>query len=196
MTTKFCDSGIEGLNLVNIMKTDIAVFGGGCFWCTEAIFKELRGVHSVTPGYAGGDTPSPTYEEVSNGNTGHAEVIRIEFDPTVISYHDLLDVFMHTHDPTTRNQQGNDVGTQYRSIILYTSETQQSDAQLFMQELQSTKEFLRSNIVTELQPLVNFTEAENYHKDYYANNESQPYCQIVISPKLAKLRAKYREKLM
>ena len=177
------------------MKTEIAIFGGGCFWCTEAIFTELRGVHSITPGYAGGETPNPTYEEVSSGTTGHAEVIRIEFDPSIIPYHDLLDVFMHMHDPTTPNQQGNDVGTQYRSIILHTSEAQHSEAQLFMQELQSTEEFLHRKIITELKPLVNFTEAENYHKDYYAKNESQHYCQIVISPKLAKLRAKYREKL-
>ena len=176
-------------------QIETAVFGSGCFWCTEAIFTELRGVLSVTPGYAGGETPNPTYEDVSGGTTGHAEVIRIEFDPSIIPYHDLLDIFMHMHDPTTPNQQGNDVGTQYRSIILYISETQQSEAQLFIQELQSAEEFLHRKIVTELKPLVNFTEAENYHKDYYAKNESQPYCQIVISPKLAKLRAKYREKL-
>ncbi len=177
------------------MKTEIAIFGGGCFWCTEAIFTELRGVVSVTPGYAGGDTPNPTDEDVSNGTTGHAEVIQIEFDPSIIPYHDLLDIFMHTHDPTTPNQQGNDVGSQYRSIILYTSEAQHSEAQVFLQELQSAEEFLQRKIVTELQPLVNFTEAEHYHKDYYAKNTNQPYCQIIISPKLAKLRAKYREKL-
>jgi peptide-methionine (S)-S-oxide reductase len=177
------------------MKTEIAIFGGGCFWCTEAIFTELRGVLSLTPGYAGGDTPNPTDEAVSSGTTGHAEVIRIEFDPSIIPYHDLLDIFMHTHDPTTPNQQGNDVGSQYRSIILFTSEAQHSETQLFLQELQSTEEFNHKKIVTELQPFANFTEAENYHKDYYAKNERQPYCQIVISPKLAKLRAKYREKL-
>lgn len=177
------------------MKTEIAIFGGGCFWCTEAIFKRLRGVFSVTPGYAGGTTTHPTYEDVSGGTTGHAEVIRIEFDPGIIPYHDLLDVFMHTHDPTTPNQQGNDVGSQYRSIILYTSEDQHGEVRLFIQELQSTKEFLHRKIVTESKPLVNFTEAENYHKDYYAKNEGQPYCRIVISPKLAKLPAKYREKL-
>ena len=177
------------------MKTEIAIFGGGCFWCTEAIFKELRGVLSVTPGYAGGSMARPTDEDVSGGITSHAEVIRIEFDPSIIPYHDLLDIFMHMHDPTTPNQQGNDVGSQYRSIVLSTSDAQRSEAQSLIHKLQSTEEFLHRKIITELKPLVNFTEAENYHKDYYAQNESQPYCQIVISPKLAKLRAKYREKL-
>ena len=177
------------------MKTEIAIFGGGCFWCTEAIFKELRGVVSVTPGYAGGTTPHPTYEEVSSGTTGHAEVIRIEFDPRIIPYCDLLDVFMHTHDPTTPNQQGHDVGTQYRSLILYTSEAQWVEAKSFIYELQSTNEFMSRKIVTELKPLVRFSEAENYHKGYFAKNRSQPYCQIVISPKLTRLRTQYGARL-
>jgi peptide-methionine (S)-S-oxide reductase len=177
------------------MKTEIAIFGGGCFWCTEAIFKELRGVVSVNPGYAGGTTPHPTYEEVSSGTTGHAEVIRIEFDPRSIPYRDLLDVFMHTHDPTTPNQQGNDIGTQYRSTIFYVSDPQKEIVQQYIGELQGTDEFRGKKIITELIPFTDFTEAEPYHKDYYARNENQPYCQIVISPKLAKLRTKYREKL-
>ncbi len=177
------------------MKADVAIFGGGCFWCTEAIFKELKGVLRVTPGYAGGGLPHPTYDQVSSVQTGHAEVIKVEFDPDVIPYHDLLDIFMHTHDPTTPDQQGNDIGSQYRSIILYTSGSQQSDARELIHNLQSAPEFQGRPIVTEIQPLTTFIEAETYHKNYYAKNKDQPYCQIVISPKLAKLRAKYSERL-
>lgn len=177
------------------MKTELAFFGGGCFWCTEAIVQKLQGVLSVTPGYAGGHTPNPTYEQVCSGTTGHAEVIKIEFDPAVIPYHDLLEIFMHTHDPTTLNQQGNDVGSQYRSIILYTSEIQRDIALRLTEELESSPEFQGQKIVTELKPFTTFIEAESYHKDYYANNKDQPYCQIVISPKIAKLRAKYSERI-
>ena len=177
------------------MKTEIAIFGGGCFWCTEAIFKELRGVLSVTPGYAGGTTTNPTYEDVSGGTTGHAEVIRIEFDPSIIPYHDLLDIFMHMHDPTTLNKQGFDVGTQYRSIILYTSDSQLNEAQSYLQSLRSTEAFSHKPIVTELKQLSTFTKAEDYHVNYYALNTYQPYCQLIISPKLAQLRAKYSERL-
>ncbi len=177
------------------MKTDVAIFGGGCFWCTEAIFQKLRGVLDVTPGYAGGGVPHPIYEQVPSGQARHAEVIRIEFDPDVIPYRDLLDIFMHTHNPTTPDQQGNDIGSQYRSIILYTSDKQQKEAHELIHNLQSSPEFQGRPIVTEIHPLTTFIEAETYHKDYYAKNKDQPYCQIVISPKLAKLRAKYSERL-
>jgi len=170
---------------------EIAVFGGGCFWCTEAVFDELRGVFSVMPGYAGGTVPDPTYDQVSSGETGHAEVVRLKFDPKVISYDDLLTVFFATHDPTTPNRQGNDVGPQYRSIILYTTETQKRDAEAFLSELNKDG----APAVTEVAPLEQFYPAEEYHRDYYKNNSSQTYCQLVISPKLEKLKKRYNELL-
>lgn len=165
----------------------IAVFGGGCFWCTEAVYSELKGVISVMPGYAGGTTPNPTYEQVCSGNTGHAEVIRIEYEPDKISYNDLLTVFFATHDPTTLNRQGGDVGTQYRSVILYTDETQKSEAEAFIKKLSEDGE----KVVTELKPLESFYEAEDYHRQYYLKNSSAPYCQLVINPKLEKLKEKF-----
>ncbi len=171
-------------------KTEIAVFGGGCFWCTEAVFSELRGVVSVLPGYAGGDTAHPTYEQVSSGTTGHAEVIKIEFDPSQISYRDLLTVFFATHDPTQLNRQGADVGTQYRSIILTTTEEQERQARAFIAELDDTK-----HIVTEIASLRDFTQAEEYHREYYFKNSTAPYCQVVISPKIEKLKKRYGELL-
>ena len=168
----------------------IAIFGGGCFWCTEAVFEELRGVISIIPGYAGGTTENPTYEEVSSGRTGHAEVIKIEYDAGQISYQDLLTVFFATHDPTTPNQQGNDRGTQYRSMILYTDDGQKTQAQDFIKKLnESTSE--GKPIVTEIKPFGRFYDAENYHHEYYRNNKFQPYCQIVINPKLKKLEEKF-----
>ncbi len=176
------------------MKTEIAVFGGGCFWCTEAVFSMLNGVISVKAGYAGGDSLNIDYESVSRGDTGHAEVIQIEFDPSVIPYRDLLDVFFHTHNPTTMNQQGADTGTQYRSIILYTSEEQKIAAENFISELENVGEF-KDFIVTEIKPLHEFYEAEDYHQNYFARNIEAPYCQVVISPKLTKLRQKYGTKL-
>lgn len=169
---------------------EIAIFGGGCFWCTEAVFQNLRGVKKVTSGYAGGQMNDPTYEDVSNGDTGHTEVIQIEFDPSIISYATLLEVFWHTHDPTTRNQQGADVGTQYRSIILTTSEDQAKTAKQSKQEQEHSGEF-RGPIVTEIQPLDRFYPAESYHQDYYASNPNKPYCQVVISPKLSKVMKEY-----
>lgn len=172
------------------MPKETAVFGGGCFWCTEAVFKELRGVLSVLPGYAGGHTEHPTYTQVCGGNTGHAEVIKIEYDPAQIKYEDLLTVFFAAHDSTTLNRQGNDVGTRYRSIILYTSEEQKQKAEDFIVGLNaSAKE--GSPVVTEVKPLEKFYEAENYHRDYYAQNKDQPYCQIVIQPKLEKVQKKF-----
>ncbi len=170
-------------------QKETAVLGEGCFWCTEAIFNELKGVHSVLPGYAGGTMPNPTYEQVSDGNTGHAEVSKIEFDPSQISYRDLLTVFFATHDPTTPNRQGNDVGPQYRSIILYTSEVQKQEAEAFIARLNESG----SRVVTEVKPLETFYEAEDYHHRYFEKNPSQPYCQLVISPKLEKLKAKFHE---
>lgn len=176
------------------MRTEVAVFGGGCFWCTEAVFQQLRGVVSVVPGYTGGERENPNYDSVSMGNTGHAEVIKIEFDPEVIQYRDLLEVFFHTHNPTTMNQQGGDVGTQYRSIILYTSDAQRVAAENLISELENAGEF-KDQIITELKPLEKFYAAEDYHKEYFAKNSDAPYCQVVISPKLRKLREKYGEKL-
>jgi len=176
------------------MNKEIAVFGGGCFWCTEAVFKMLQGVSSVLPGYAGGTKPNPTYAEVSGGNTGHAEVIRIEYDPKKIKFSDLLTVFFASHDPTTVNRQGNDVGTQYRSVIFYISEKQKEDAHAFIRDLNASSRQGKT-IATEVAPLKEFYEAENYHKDYYANNKSQPYCEIVINPKLQKVQEKFAELL-
>jgi len=168
----------------------VAVFGGGCFWCTEAVFDELRGVKSVMSGYAGGNTKNPTYEEVCGGRTGHAEVIKIDFDPTEIAFKDLLTVFFATHDPTTLNRQGNDVGTQYRSAIFYATEEQKREAEAFIKELNDSKAFGKP-VVTTLEPLGEFYEAEDYHQKYYANNPYQPYCQYMIPPKLNKLHKQF-----
>ncbi len=175
-------------------KTEIAVFGGGCFWCTEAIFQQLKGVISITSGYAGGSMTNPSYYEVSSGKTGHAEVINIEFDPQIIPYRDLLDVFFHTHNPTTLNAQGNDVGTQYRSIILYTNESQKKTAEGSLEKLKKSHEY-DGEIVTEIKPLGEFYRAEGYHKDYFIKHQDEPYCQLIISPKLQHLREKYGNKL-
>ena len=175
-------------------RTEVAVFGGGCFWCTEAVFDELRGVLSVVSGYAGGTVNDPTYEQVCGGGTGHAEVIRIEFDPEQISFRDLLIVFFATHDPTTLNRQGNDVGTQYRSAILYANEEQKQHAESFIKELEGAGSFDKP-ITTTLEPLIDFYPAENYHQKYYANNPFQPYCQVMIPPKLRKLRKQFMELL-
>ncbi len=169
------------------MNKEIAVFGGGCFWCTEAVFSELRGVLSVMPGYAGGEKPNPTYEQVCGGDTGHAEVIQIEFDPEQISYEDLLTVFFATHDPTTRNRQGNDVGTQYRSTVMYTTPEQKTDAERVIAKLNESGD----KVVTELVPLDIFYQAEEYHREYFKNHPEQAYCQLVINPKLEKLQKKF-----
>lgn len=176
------------------MQTQVAVFGGGCFWCTEAVFKMLKGVVSVSPGYAGGEKINPTYEEVSAGNTGHAEVIRIEYDPTEISYENLLTVFFGSHDPTTRNRQGNDVGTQYRSVIFYTTEDQQAEALRFIKNINESNS-KGDPIVTEVAPLTSFYNAEDYHKDYYAKNTNNSYCELVINPKLEKVQKQFADLL-
>lgn len=168
-------------------KTEKAVFGGGCFWCTEAVFKMLKGVVSVGPGYAGGTTANPTYDEVCSGTTGHAEVIEIQYDPSLVKYSDLMTVFFGSHDPTTRNRQGNDVGTQYRSVIFYTTDGQKKEAEDFIKKLNaSSKE--GKPIVTEVEPLTSFYSAESYHKDYFARNKNAAYCQIIINPKLQKVQ--------
>lgn len=175
-------------------KNETALFGGGCFWCTEAIFTRLNGVISVTPGYAGGTVKNPNYYDLTEGTTGHAEVIKIDFDPEIISYEDLLDIFWHTHNPTLLNQQDYDKGTEYRSIILYTTEAQKQKAYNSMKNLEESKEFSKP-IVTEIKPLDSFYEAESYHKNYFEKNREAPYCQIIISPKIQKLTAKYSSKL-
>ena len=168
------------------------MFGGGCFWCTEAVFESLRGVSSVMPGYAGGQTINPNYEQVCSGETGHAEVIRVEFDPSIISYEDLLTVFFASHNPTTKNRQGNDVGTQYRSIILTTSDEQRDQAQAFIKKLDEGSP-AGEKVVTEIEPLETFYEAEAYHHHYFQSHPDQAYCQFVINPKREKVRAHFRK---
>lgn len=175
-------------------KQEIAIFGGGCFWCTEAVFKMLKGVSVVLPGYSGGKIPNPTYEQVCSGTTGHAEVVYIEFNPEEVSYKTLLIVFFGSHDPTTVNRQGNDIGTQYRSVIFYTTPEQKKDAEMFIKEInESNKE--GKPVATDVEPLDKFYEAENYHKDYFAKNPGNPYCEIVINPKLYKVKKKFTELL-
>ncbi|ENV13745.1 MULTISPECIES: peptide-methionine (S)-S-oxide reductase MsrA [Acinetobacter] len=168
-----------------------ALFGGGCFWCTEAVFLQIRGVSKVVSGYAGGHTTHPTYEEICNGDTNHAEVILIDFDESQISFKQLLDVFFATHDPTTLNRQGNDVGTQYRSVIYYLNEEQQRQSQEAIDALKAEG----LNVVTELSPAPTFYPAEDYHQNFFAKNPSQGYCNFAIPPKLNKLRAKFVELL-
>ncbi len=175
-------------------QTQQAVFGGGCFWCTEAVFSELKGVVSVEPGYAGGILPNPSYEQVCTGDTGHAEVVRVTYDPSIIAFQDLLTVFFGTHNPTTKNRQGGDVGTQYRSVIFTTSEEQKAEAEAFMRELHASRVF-HSSIVTSVEPLTTFYPAEDYHKKYFKKNPDQAYCQAVINPKLEKFRKRYGELL-
>ena len=173
-------------------NTKTAVFANGCFWCTEGVFSMLKGVKSVAPGYSGGTTAKPTYEQVSDGRTGHAEAIKIQYDPSVITYDDLLAVFFNTHDPTTLNRQGNDVGTQYRSAIFYGDDEQKKKAEDLVKELNDTHAYDKP-VVTEVRPLDEFYEAEDYHHEYYAHNSDQPYCQLVIAPKLEKLQKKFAD---
>ena len=175
-------------------SAEVATFAGGCFWCTEAVFDQLKGVVKVESGYSGGNVPNPSYEDVCTGDTGHAETIQITFDPNVVSYADLLRIFFTTHDPTTLNRQGADVGSQYRSAVFYHSLEQERIAREIVQEFEKSKVWKRS-IVTEITPFKAFYKAEDYHQDYYAKNSKQPYCRVVIEPKIAKLREQYREKL-
>jgi len=176
------------------MSTANATFGGGCFWCIEAPFKELKGVDSVTSGYAGGETPDPSYRAVCSGNTGHAEVIQVEYDPEVVSYVDLLEVFFTVHDPTQLNRQGPDVGTQYRSIILSHGDEQHEQAEAFIEELEAEGVY-DDEIVTEVELLGTFYEAEAKHQDYYEKNPNQAYCSFHIPPKLDKVRKQFGDRL-
>ena len=170
------------------------VFGGGCFWCTEAVFKMLKGVAAVTSGYAGGHTENPTYQEVGTGTTGHAEAIKIDYDPSQVSYRDLLTIFFSSHDATQLNHQGADVGTQYRSIVLTTTEEQQNETNDFIRELEASSTD-GDPIVTEVVPLTIFYPAEDYHQNYYDQNKQQGYCQVIIAPKLQKVQAQYAQLL-
>ncbi len=174
--------------------TDFAVFGSGCFWCTEAVFQQLNGVEKVTNGYSGGHLKDPTYEQICGKETGHAEVLEIEYDPAKISYDELLEIFWATHDPTTLNKQGNDTGPQYRSVIFYLDNIQKEKAEKYKEELDKSNAF-DNPIVTAIEPFANFYPAENYHVDYYKNHSSQPYCYFVIKPKMDKLKKVFSGKL-
>lgn len=172
-------------------KTETAILGGGCFWCVEAQYKMLKGVNKAISGYAGGTVDNPTYEQVCSKTTGHAEVVKIEFDPSIISFRDIVDLFWVAHDPTTLNQQGNDVGPQYRSTIMYQNEEQKKAAEASFAEAQKVFD---GKVVTEVVPLKKFYPAEDYHQDYLANNPNAGYCRVVVSPKVAKFRQKLQEK--
>ncbi len=174
------------------VKTEIATFGAGCFWCVEAVFEELRGVVRVESGYSGGSVPNPAYREVCSGTTGHAEVCQVHFDPTQISYAEILEVFWMTHDPTTLNRQGADAGTQYRSSIFYHSDEQRRIAE--QSKAQVAPELWDDPIVTEITPFDRFYPAEDYHQDYYRLNRAEPYCVMVIAPKLKKFRSRFADK--
>jgi peptide-methionine (S)-S-oxide reductase len=172
--------------------TEVAILGGGCFWCLEAVYLEARGVTRVESGYMGGDKPDPTYEQVCAGTTGHAEVVRLEFDPAVISYRDILEVFFTIHDPTTLNRQGNDVGTQYRSVIFFTSPEQEATARKVMAEMAGVWD---APIVTQIEPARTWYKAEAYHQDYYSQHPLQGYCAFVVAPKVAKFRKMFADRL-
>lgn len=178
----------------NDEKLEIATIAGGCFWCTEAIFSRVKGVESVTPGYSGGKTSNPSYEQVCTGTTGHAEAVQVKFNPKIITFEKILDIFWHTHDPTTLNRQGNDIGSQYRSIIFYHDDVQKSIAEKSKNQLEREHIF-KDLIVTEIAPFSSFYAAEKYHKDYYENNRNVPYCNFVIDPKIQKLLLKYNDKI-
>jgi len=182
--------GAIAMPMTSQAKTESLVLGGGCFWCTEAAYEMLPGVKSVVSGYAGGKTSHPTYKEIGTGRTGHAEVIKIDFDPEVVSLETLLDFFWDAHNPTTLNQQGADIGTQYRSIILYADEAQHAAA---VKSRDAAQETFRDPIVTDIVPLKKFWEAEGYHQDYYANNPNEGYCQYVIAPKIKTLKKQLGE---
>lgn len=185
----------QGKTNPKVMKSEeLATFGNGCFWCTEAVFLAVKGVSKVESGYSGGTVKNPTYREVCTGLTGHAEVIRLVFDPSVISYAELLEIFWNTHDPTTLNRQGADEGTQYRSVIFYHDEEQRKTAEQYKAQLEASKVF-KNRIVTEISPLINYFPAEDYHQNYYALNPDQGYCQYVIRPKVDKFRKQFQGKL-
>jgi peptide-methionine (S)-S-oxide reductase len=175
-------------------KVDTATFGGGCFWCVEAVYVELKGVTSVMPGYSGGARPNPTYEQVCSGGTGHAEVIQVTYDPAVLSFDELLEVFWTVHDPTTLNRQGNDIGTQYRSVIFYHNDDQKQKAEFYKKKLNDSGAYANP-VVTEITAFKAFFPAEDYHKNYFANNPNQPYCTFVVQPKVEKFRKVFKDKL-
>ncbi len=184
----------EGARNAMAGEREVATLGGGCFWCTEAVFTELNGVLEVVPGYSGGALPGPSYEQVCTGTTGHAEVVQVTFDPTVLSYHDLLTVFFTVHDPTTKDRQGNDVGPQYRSVVFYRDAAQRATAEQVVRELQA-EHLYRKPFVTEIVPFRAFYPAEEYHRNYFARNPERAYCQLVVAPKVAKFRSKFSARL-
>jgi peptide-methionine (S)-S-oxide reductase len=175
-------------------QTETAVLGGGCFWCLEAVYQQMEGVLSVESGYMGGRTPDPTYREVCGGSTGHIEVVRVVFDPGIASYREILEVFFATHDPTTRDRQGNDTGSQYRSVIFYNSEEQRATAEQIVREL-NAEHIWPDPIVTDIQPAQPFYRAEDYHQEYFRNNSQQPYCSFVVAPKVKKFREKFANRV-
>jgi peptide-methionine (S)-S-oxide reductase len=175
-------------------QLEVATLGGGCFWCLEAVYDQVQGVHEVTSGYAGGTVPNPSYEQVCTGTTGHAEVVRVAFDPSVISYREILEIFFSIHDPTTLNRQGADVGTQYRSVIFTHDEQQRELAEAAIRELTASGG-ATDPIVTQVVPLEAFYEAEDYHQEYFANNPRQPYCRAVVGPKVAKFQKHFADRL-
>jgi peptide-methionine (S)-S-oxide reductase len=176
----------------NTKRTELATFAGGCFWCTEAVFQRLRGVEKVVPGYSGGHVEDPSYNQVTSGMTGHAEAIQVTFDPEVVSYSQLLDVFFQTHDPTTPDRQGYDVGTQYRSAVFYHDDDQKQAIERTIQEVNESGMY-GAPVVTEVKPFVAFYEAEDYHHNFYDQNKTYPYCQVIIDPKIEKLFRKFGE---
>ena len=186
-TLIFALMGMSGSDFKNDSNTETAVFGAGCFWCVEAIYQRVNGVKDIESGYAGGHIQDPTYRQVTTGKTGHAEVIKLEYDPSVISFEELLEVFWHTHNPTTLNRQGADVGTQYRSAIFYLTEEQKEVAEKSLEKTDAS-DLWEDQIVTEITPLSNYSTAEDYHQNYFNNNPNAGYCSIVIAPKLAKFK--------
>lgn len=175
-------------------QTEVATLGGGCFWCTEAVFSLLRGVHEIYPGYSGGNIEYPTYKQVSTGTTGHAEVVQMIFDPEIISFKDILEIFFTIHDPTTLSRQGSDVGTQYRSVIFYHDKKQKATSEKVIIEI-TEKRIWNAPIVTQVEPFKAFYKAEDYHKDYFMHHLEQPYCRFIIKPKIVKLRRDYLDRL-
>ncbi len=189
-TSNLMNHSTENLN----DNLQVATLGGGCFWCLDAVFMEVKGIESVTSGYSGGTVKNPAYREVTSGRTGHAEVVQLKFDPEIISFREILEIFFHLHDPTTLNRQGADVGTQYRSVIFYHNEQQEKTAREVFKEIDAS-DLWDDPLVTEIAPMTAFYVAEDYHQEYYQNNPSQPYCTFVIGPKMEKLRKLFKDKL-
>lgn len=184
----------DGMREKPMEKEEVATLGGGCFWCLEAVFDEVRGVHDVESGYMGGHVPNPTYQQVCSGTTGHAEVVRVRFDPDEVTYRELLEIFFTIHDPTTLDRQGADVGPQYRSVIFHHSPRQRETAEEVIDEMEAARVW-DDPIVTHVEPAGTFFPAEEYHRDYYRRNPEQPYCRVVIEPKVARLRAEFMDRL-